>query len=76
KGRFRPAFLFFGPFVLRVPAPTLNTCATTCLLTGDAAESKVNQAVGLAVREIDRTRVSKDVLGRLGEMKYQNRNDV
>jgi hypothetical protein len=38
-----------GPFVLRGLGQLHITAVTTCLLTGGALNSKINQAVGLAV---------------------------
>jgi hypothetical protein len=48
----------------------------TWLLTGDAAASKVNQAVGLAVWAVRLCLGGEEPLGDMCEMQYQNRNDA
>jgi hypothetical protein len=48
----------------------------TWLLTGDAAVSKVNQAVGLAVWAVRLGLSGEELLGDMCKMQYQNRNDA
>jgi hypothetical protein len=64
-----------GPFVLRGWGQGIRV-TMIWLLTGDAAASKVNQAVGLAVGAVRPRPGGKELLGDLCEMQYQIRNDA